>query len=60
MHKQKAWLAVYMPNSLYITKICHIKAYLNEYLKCIDATKFKLWYDRLGHLGSVMMYCIIN
>ena len=26
----------------------------------MDATKLKLWHDRLGHPGSGMMQCIIH
>ena len=28
--------------------------------KCLDLKVFMLWYDRLGHLGSIIMHRIIE
>ena len=47
-------------SGLYITKIHRAESHINEHVKNTNDVELKLWHDRLGHPGSVMMYRIIS
>ncbi|KAJ0857525.1 putative GAG-pre-integrase domain-containing protein [Helianthus annuus] len=49
-----------LSSGLYCTNINPIKSYMVSNQKLLDKDTFNIWYDRLGHPGSIMMRRIIK